>query len=224
VITDDKPRTESPGDHRRGHRRRAFRPDIPIASSTIAAARIRDTLVDADRNDVVVVIAGKGHEDYQLYGDERRKFSDQKVVAAALAAASEVRHEPHAGRLRAQPAAASCRAPTAPTAACPPTRARSRRASCSSRCAAAIQRQRFRRGRRGRRRRGRRGRHARRPAAAADRGARHAEALTQGAAAWRAQFSYPIVGVAGSNGKTTVKEMIAAILERRGRRCRRAAT
>jgi len=41
-------------------------------------------------------------------------------------------------------------------------------------------------------------------------------ALTQGAAAWRAQFSIPLVGVAGSNGKTTVKEMIAAILERRG--------
>jgi len=32
------------------------------------------------------VVAGKGHEDYQIYGNERRKFSDQKVVAAALAA------------------------------------------------------------------------------------------------------------------------------------------
>jgi len=41
-------------------------------------------------------------------------------------------------------------------------------------------------------------------------------ALTQAAAAWRAQFSIPVVGVAGSNGKTTVKEMIATILERRG--------
>ena len=41
-------------------------------------------------------------------------------------------------------------------------------------------------------------------------------ALTRGAAAWRGQFSIPLVGVAGSNGKTTVKEMIAAILERRG--------
>ena len=42
------------------------------------------------------------------------------------------------------------------------------------------------------------------------------DALTRAAAAWRAQFSIPLVGVAGSNGKTTVKEMIAAILERRG--------
>jgi len=42
------------------------------------------------------------------------------------------------------------------------------------------------------------------------------DALTRGSVAWRAQFSIPLVGVAGSNGKTTVKEMIAAILERRG--------
>jgi UDP-N-acetylmuramoyl-tripeptide--D-alanyl-D-alanine ligase len=42
------------------------------------------------------------------------------------------------------------------------------------------------------------------------------DALTRGAVAWRAQFTSPLVGVAGSNGKTTVKEMIAAILERRG--------
>jgi len=37
-------------------------------------------------------------------------------------------------------------------------------------------------------------------------------ALTALARAWRRQFSLPLVGVAGSNGKTTVKEMTAAIL------------
>jgi len=37
-------------------------------------------------------------------------------------------------------------------------------------------------------------------------------ALGQFAAAWRAGFEIPVVGVTGSNGKTTVKEMIAAIL------------
>jgi len=41
-------------------------------------------------------------------------------------------------------------------------------------------------------------------------------ALTAAAGAWRVQFSMPVVGVAGSNGKTTVKEMTAAILERAG--------
>ena len=37
-------------------------------------------------------------------------------------------------------------------------------------------------------------------------------ALERAAHAWRAQFTIPLVGVAGSNGKTTVKEMTAAIL------------
>lgn len=37
-------------------------------------------------------------------------------------------------------------------------------------------------------------------------------ALAQLGAAWRAQFTLPLIAVTGSNGKTTVKEMIAAIL------------
>ena len=41
-------------------------------------------------------------------------------------------------------------------------------------------------------------------------------ALSQSAASWRSRFSMPVVGVAGSNGKTTVKEMTAAILVRAG--------
>ena len=38
-------------------------------------------------------------------------------------------------------------------------------------------------------------------------------ALGRLAGAWRSRFSIPIVGVTGSNGKTTVKEMIASILQ-----------
>jgi len=41
-------------------------------------------------------------------------------------------------------------------------------------------------------------------------------ALQTLAAAWRAQFILPLVAVAGSNGKTTAKEMTAAILARMG--------
>ena len=37
-------------------------------------------------------------------------------------------------------------------------------------------------------------------------------ALGQAGHFWRAQFSIPVIGVTGSNGKTTVKEMIASIL------------
>jgi UDP-N-acetylmuramoyl-tripeptide--D-alanyl-D-alanine ligase len=41
-------------------------------------------------------------------------------------------------------------------------------------------------------------------------------ALEKAAQRWRSTFSIPVIGVAGSNGKTTVKEMIAAILSQAG--------
>lgn len=43
-----------------------------------------------------------------------------------------------------------------------------------------------------------------------------ASALARAGAAWRTAFTGTVVGVAGSNGKTTTKEMLAAILARRG--------
>jgi UDP-N-acetylmuramoyl-tripeptide--D-alanyl-D-alanine ligase len=42
------------------------------------------------------------------------------------------------------------------------------------------------------------------------------DALTVVAKKWRDQFQIPVVGVAGSNGKTTTKEMIASILAQAG--------
>ena len=42
-------------------------------------------------------------------------------------------------------------------------------------------------------------------------------ALARAAGAWRSQFDIPLIGVAGSNGKTTVKEMAAAILAQAGK-------
>ncbi|MCP5471711.1 MAG: UDP-N-acetylmuramoyl-tripeptide--D-alanyl-D-alanine ligase [Sinobacteraceae bacterium] len=41
-------------------------------------------------------------------------------------------------------------------------------------------------------------------------------ALQQAAQRWRQRFTIPVVGVAGSNGKTTCKEMLAAILAQAG--------
>lgn len=42
------------------------------------------------------------------------------------------------------------------------------------------------------------------------------KALAKLAKAWRKKFSIPVIAVTGSNGKTTVKEMIAAILQQQG--------
>jgi UDP-N-acetylmuramoyl-tripeptide--D-alanyl-D-alanine ligase len=41
-------------------------------------------------------------------------------------------------------------------------------------------------------------------------------ALSRAAQHWRAQFDIPVIGIAGSNGKTSTKEMTAAILSRLG--------
>jgi UDP-N-acetylmuramoyl-tripeptide--D-alanyl-D-alanine ligase len=41
-------------------------------------------------------------------------------------------------------------------------------------------------------------------------------ALTRAAAGWRARYPHPVLGIGGSNGKTTAKEMTAAIMARRG--------
>jgi UDP-N-acetylmuramoyl-L-alanyl-D-glutamate--2,6-diaminopimelate ligase len=80
VITSDNPRTEAP---------QAIINDILVGASsprvveldrrkailqTLAHARLEDT----------VVIAGKGHEDYQIIGTEKIPFSDQEVAREAL--------------------------------------------------------------------------------------------------------------------------------------------
>jgi UDP-N-acetylmuramoyl-L-alanyl-D-glutamate--2,6-diaminopimelate ligase len=82
VITDDNPRTESPDAIVQGIVA-GIPSGAPYRIEHDRARAIEDALLDARESDVVLV-AGKGHEDYQIIGRERRAFSDQKVVAAAL--------------------------------------------------------------------------------------------------------------------------------------------
>ena len=82
IVTDDNPRTEDSG---------AIIAQIlagmraPDAAQVVPdrAAAIRHALAEAEAGDVVVV-AGKGHEDYQVTGTETRPFSDRDTVQAAL--------------------------------------------------------------------------------------------------------------------------------------------
>ena len=82
VLTDDNPRTESPRAIIDGIAS-GIPAGVQFTIESDRAAAIRGAVLDASPRDVVV-IAGKGHEDYQIYGHERRAFSDQAVVGAAL--------------------------------------------------------------------------------------------------------------------------------------------
>lgn len=82
IITDDNPRTESAA---------VIAADIVAGLPTQHRAQVvhdRATAIrlalDTAAADDIVLIAGKGHEQYQLVGVERREFSDRNVVRAAL--------------------------------------------------------------------------------------------------------------------------------------------
>jgi UDP-N-acetylmuramoyl-L-alanyl-D-glutamate--2,6-diaminopimelate ligase len=82
VITDDNPRRESPArivadivsGLPAGHRAQVVHDRAAAIELAVATARVGD----------VVLVAGKGHEDYQIVGDARRPFSDQATLRAAL--------------------------------------------------------------------------------------------------------------------------------------------
>jgi UDP-N-acetylmuramoyl-L-alanyl-D-glutamate--2,6-diaminopimelate ligase len=82
VLTDDNPRGEDPrrivADIIAG-----VTPGAPLVIEHDRALAIRMALQRSAPDDVVL-IAGKGHEDYQIRGGERREFRDQTIVADEL--------------------------------------------------------------------------------------------------------------------------------------------
>jgi UDP-N-acetylmuramoyl-L-alanyl-D-glutamate--2,6-diaminopimelate ligase len=85
IVTDDNPRSEDP---------QAITRDIlqGITSRTVRVIHdrgeaIATALKEAQATDLVL-IAGKGHEDYQIYGETRRAFSDRREAERLLGAAA----------------------------------------------------------------------------------------------------------------------------------------
>ena len=86
IVTDDNPRTEDPA-HIAANILEGLTGRAGVSVEHDRAKAIRSAL-QRSRPDDVVLVAGKGHEDYQIYGAVRRPFRDQTVVLAALAGAS----------------------------------------------------------------------------------------------------------------------------------------
>ncbi|MCJ7595000.1 MAG: UDP-N-acetylmuramoyl-L-alanyl-D-glutamate--2,6-diaminopimelate ligase [Desulfobacterales bacterium] len=96
-ITSDNPRSEDPseivkeiekGTRKSGLEKRewAGRPRVLDSGYFVEVDRreaIRRALSTAEKRDVVL-IAGKGHEDYQIVGSERRHFDDREEAAQAV--------------------------------------------------------------------------------------------------------------------------------------------
>ena len=85
IATSDNPRTEDPETILRDIEeglRASGRPYLKIGDRREA---IRRAVAEARAGDIVV-IAGKGHEDYQIVGTEKRHFDDREVAREALAA------------------------------------------------------------------------------------------------------------------------------------------
>src|SRR4029077_18942478 len=83
IVTDDNPRTENPA-HIVAQILTGIAADTPHVIEHDRALAIRLAL-ERSAPDDVVLIAGKGHEGYQLIGHERREFRAQGVVSAELA-------------------------------------------------------------------------------------------------------------------------------------------
>jgi UDP-N-acetylmuramoyl-L-alanyl-D-glutamate--2,6-diaminopimelate ligase len=85
IVTDDNPRSENPAEIIR-----AITGGITAHRARIVhdrGAAIAEALNAAGATDVVL-IAGKGHEDYQIYGASRLSFSDRDAALKVLGAAA----------------------------------------------------------------------------------------------------------------------------------------
>jgi UDP-N-acetylmuramoyl-L-alanyl-D-glutamate--2,6-diaminopimelate ligase len=81
IVTDDNPRTENAA---------SIRSEIMVAAGGAEEIGDRRTAIVSAVSGMgardVVLVAGKGHEDYQIVGTRKQHFSDHEVIAEALRA------------------------------------------------------------------------------------------------------------------------------------------
>lgn len=80
IVTSDNPRTEDPNKIIEDILSEGHKADIVEADRRIAIKKAIKIMSEGD----VLIIAGKGHEDYQIIGKEKHHFSDQEEVKKVL--------------------------------------------------------------------------------------------------------------------------------------------
>lgn len=84
VVTSDNPRTESPETIIAEIRAGLAPSDLPRCEFITDRAAAIAAAIKAARSGDTILIAGKGHEDYQILGTERIHFDDVEVARAAM--------------------------------------------------------------------------------------------------------------------------------------------
>ncbi len=186
VVSSDNPRTESPEaivQQILAGIPEAVRPDVEVDR----ARAILQTIWAASPEDVVL-LAGKGHETYQDIGGEKLPFDDREWARVALLLQQTPGVSTDTRRIREGELFVALVGENFDA------HDYLDQAASRGACAALVAHR------------------------VADAGLTQLVvgdtrvALTRIGAAWRSRFSLPVVAVAGSNGKTTTKEMISAML------------
>ena len=84
VITSDNPRTENPDSIIKDILKGLGQKDLPVCVERDRSLAIEKAVNLATPGDLILV-AGKGHEDYQVLGDKRTEFRDDQKVMEAFA-------------------------------------------------------------------------------------------------------------------------------------------
>lgn len=75
IVTDDNPRSENPTEIRKN-----ITDGCPNAIEIADRAEAICYAIDQVRSGYSILVAGKGHEDYQIIGDQTIHFSDQEII------------------------------------------------------------------------------------------------------------------------------------------------
>ena len=90
ILTSDNPRTEDPKEIIRQMRQGLPAGMAPNVLEVLDRREALDQLLSLAQPGDVVLVLGKGHEDYQIFGKEKRHFDDREIIQSFLARRARV--------------------------------------------------------------------------------------------------------------------------------------